>query len=142
MTENSNNSNSSEISDGARGAENRVGSLEELQDRVESGLRRMEMGADGYKDKLPPRLIAAIQEAPLVPEEMLGWPKRPTGILSTREREIVLYVSHGARQPKIAEDLGISVETVKTHLKRIKDKLGAKNTAHMVRLALESEQIE
>jgi len=115
----------------------------ELTDAVTRALVRMEQGADGYKDKLPPKLIAAIQNAPLVDEESLGpiLPIRPE-ILSVREREVVLFLSHGASHKRTAKELDISVETVKSHLKTAKGKLGAKTTLHLIRLALEGGQIE
>jgi len=88
-------------------------------------------------------LIRVIQEAPLVDEATLPIPRPLTKRkLSVREIEVALFVSHGANQPQIAEHLGISVETVKTHMKRVKRKLGAKNTPHMVRRIFEEGYIE
>ena len=112
----------------------------ELVAAVERALARMEMGKEGYKDKLPPKLIRAIQEAPLtdVPESRALNRKA----LSVREREIILFISHGATLTQTAEHLEISVDTVKTHMKRIRDKLGARNTAHAIRLAFEGGWIE
>ena len=116
---------------------------QELTDAVTRALVRMERGADGYKDKLPPKLIAAIQDAPLVDEESLGpiLPISPIR-LSVRECEVVLFLSHGASYSRTAKELDISVETVKSHIKQAKQKLGAKTTSHLIRLALEGDQIE
>ena len=119
----------------------------ELTDLVNRALIRMEMSSDGsaagYRDKLPPKLIARIQNAPLVDEETLGMPRpiSPTR-LSLREIEVVLFISHGATGAQIAKELGISTETVKSHLKRAKAKLGAINTPHLVRRVFENGYIE
>jgi DNA-binding CsgD family transcriptional regulator/uncharacterized membrane protein (UPF0127 family) len=47
--------------------------------------------------------------------------------LSPREREIFRELSKGATNPEIAERLGVSVHTVKSHVKRILLKLDASN---------------
>jgi LuxR family maltose regulon positive regulatory protein len=44
--------------------------------------------------------------------------------ITVREREILLRMSHGHSNKKIARDLGIGPETVKSHAKRIFFKLG------------------
>lgn len=46
------------------------------------------------------------------------------GRLSTRERAVLLLVAEGCTNPQIAEQLGIRLATVKTHLGRISMKLG------------------
>jgi len=57
--------------------------------------------------------------------------------LSKREKEILKYVVHEHTTKKIAEILFISEGTVITHRKHIQAKLGAKNTAGVVRIAME-----
>jgi PAS domain S-box-containing protein len=56
--------------------------------------------------------------------------------LTSREREIVHLVSLGAAGPEIAEDLHISHETVRTHIRNAMGKLGARSRAHLVAKAL------
>jgi PAS domain S-box-containing protein len=60
----------------------------------------------------------------------------PTRPLSRREREVVHLVSLGGSGPEIAEELGISHETVRTHVRNAMDKLGARSRAHLVAKAL------
>src|SRR5688572_22772808 len=56
--------------------------------------------------------------------------------LSKREREILQKVADGATTRLVASDLGISPHTVKTHLERIFEKLGAKDRAQAVAIAI------
>jgi DNA-binding CsgD family transcriptional regulator len=59
--------------------------------------------------------------------------------LSTRERELVTLVARGRTDAQIAEQLYISVRTVRTHLDRIRDKTGCRRRADLTRLALQAE---
>jgi DNA-binding NarL/FixJ family response regulator len=63
-----------------------------------------------------------------------GEPKTPS--LSKREREILQKVADGATTRQVATDLGISPHTVKTHLERIFEKLGANDRAQAVAIAI------
>jgi two-component system response regulator DegU len=56
--------------------------------------------------------------------------------LSRRESEILQKVAYGATVKEVARDLGISPHTVKTHLERIYEKLGANDKAQAVAIAL------
>ena len=57
------------------------------------------------------------------------------GPLSEREREIVALLAGGATAAQIAEQLFLSVNTVRSHLERIRDKTGARRRAELVRYA-------
>ena len=74
----------------------------------------------------------------LVTEE----PGEPTAAgpprLSARERELVTLVARGRTDTQIAEQLYISVRTVRSHLDRIRDKTGCRRRADLTRLALET----
>jgi PAS domain S-box-containing protein len=60
----------------------------------------------------------------------------PPRLLSPREREVAHRVSLGASGPEIADELGISHETVRTHVRNAMEKLGARSRAHLVAKAL------
>ena len=60
------------------------------------------------------------------------------GLLSEREREIVALVAGGATDAQIAERLFLSVNTVRSHLERIRDKTGARRRADLVRYAMQA----
>jgi two-component system response regulator FixJ len=56
--------------------------------------------------------------------------------LTPREREVLARVIAGASNKEAGRKLGISPRTVEAHRARIMDKLGAKNTADLVRIAV------
>ena len=58
------------------------------------------------------------------------------GPLSARQVEVLRLVAIGASAPEIADELCISEATVRTHVKNILERLGAKNRAHAVALAM------
>jgi two-component system nitrate/nitrite response regulator NarL len=69
-------------------------------------------------------------------EEVQYVERRPEAPLSRRESEILQKVAYGATTKEVAHDLGISPHTVKTHLERIFEKLGANDRAQAVAIAL------
>jgi DNA-binding CsgD family transcriptional regulator len=70
-------------------------------------------------------------------------PKRdPLGRpLTGRQRQIMMRLAHGVAYEELAVELGISVDTIKSHMKKIFIRLGAKNGCHAVALAASSHQI-
>jgi predicted ATPase/DNA-binding CsgD family transcriptional regulator len=58
--------------------------------------------------------------------------------LSEREREIMALLAAGATDSQIAERLFLSVNTVRSHLERIRDKTGARRRAELVRYAIQA----
>lgn len=62
--------------------------------------------------------------------------------LSDRELEVLDLVGRGRASREIAADLNLSIKTVESHRLRIKEKLGLRNAADMVRFALEWVSLE
>jgi DNA-binding NarL/FixJ family response regulator len=58
--------------------------------------------------------------------------------LSTREPELATLVAWGLTDAQIAGQLCISVSTVRSHLDRIRDKIGYRRHADLTRLALQA----
>jgi DNA-binding CsgD family transcriptional regulator len=58
--------------------------------------------------------------------------------LTPREREVLKLVTDGASSKEVGRLLRISPRTVEVHRSRIMEKLGAKNAADLVRLAMSS----
>ena len=57
---------------------------------------------------------------------------RPHDELTARERSIVEFIAGGRSNKEIARELGIAPETIKTHLKRIFQKLSAETRTQAV----------
>ena len=62
--------------------------------------------------------------------------------LSPREKQILQRVANGATTKEVAHDLHISPHTVKTHLERIFEKLGANDRAQAVAIAIRKGIVE
>jgi len=63
------------------------------------------------------------------------------GTLSVREMHILEALAEGLSNKMIAKSLSITEETVKSHLKKIYEKLGAADRAHAVAIALRQQLI-
>ena len=111
----------------------------------------IQAGVSGYllKDASPDALVDAARNAVegnavIHPSSRRRSSRRPAGSgdeppptpLSKREREILQKVADGATTRQVANDLGISPHTVKTHLERIFEKLGANDRAQAVAIAI------
>lgn len=54
--------------------------------------------------------------------------------LTPREREVLVQIAQGASNKEAGRHLGISPRTIEVHRARIMEKLGARNTADLVRI--------
>lgn len=68
--------------------------------------------------------------------------KDQTDFLTKREMEVLKLICDGLSSKKICEKLFISINTVETHRKKILMKLNVKNSAGVVKYALENNIIE
>ncbi|MGW0902359.1 response regulator [Streptomyces sp. NPDC002853] len=80
------------------------------------------------------RLIARVLRAPEPPPTGAAGPEG----LSERERQVLALVARGLNNTEIADALGLSPLTAKTHVSRIMGKLGARDRAQLVIVAYES----
>jgi DNA-binding CsgD family transcriptional regulator len=62
--------------------------------------------------------------------------------LTPREHDVLSWVAVGKSAPEIADILHISEFTVGDHLKNVRAKLGTRNNAHSVAVALQSGQLK
>ena len=60
-------------------------------------------------------------------------------ILTDRERQIALLVTHGKTSAEIAKELGLAKSTIETYRKRIYFKLDAKNLADLVMMVTDKK---
>jgi DNA-binding NarL/FixJ family response regulator len=75
-------------------------------------------------------------------EEVQLVDRPPEAPLSPREVEILQKIAYGATTKEVADQLGISFHTVKTHLERIFEKLGANDRAQAVAIAIRQGLVE
>lgn len=61
-------------------------------------------------------------------------------LLTAREREVLAKIANGDSNKEAGRALGISPRTVEVHRARIMDKLGARNTADLMRIVLSESQ--
>jgi DNA-binding CsgD family transcriptional regulator len=67
---------------------------------------------------------------------MAASPFRNNGLLTPREREVLAQLVAGASNKEAGRTLRISPRTIDVHRASIMDKLGARNAADLVRIAL------
>lgn len=92
-------------------------SIENIFEDAESGILKLISSND--RETLKLSILSAINSSN---------PKHSFKELSPRENEIAQLITQGKRQKEIAVELNISVETVKTHAKKIRKKLSSIKT--------------
>ena len=121
----------------------------------------LKAGARGFllKDAGPELLVQAIEAAargdaliaPSVTARLLatfsnsraGTPRpQPIEPLTVREEEVLVTVARGRTNAEIADELYISLSTVKTHLASLMNKLGARNRVEIAMWAYETGRID
>ncbi|MEP7256456.1 MAG: response regulator transcription factor [Ferruginibacter sp.] len=116
--------------------------------------KMVENGASGYilKNSSKEELIKAIHavhegyiyfsgEVGMALQEYQKISKAELPALTSREKEILELIAEGFTNPQIAEKIFLSPFTVDSHRKNILAKLGVKNTASLIRLAVEKKLI-
>lgn len=110
---------------------------------VAASVRAMKRGAVDFLEKPVPaaELLAAIAEAISRGEaarresDELAALRALVATLSGRQREVWLRVASGQLNKQIAAEVGIVERTVKLHRAKAMEKLGAKSTADLARIA-------
>ena len=120
----------------------------------------LKAGARGFllKDAGPELLVQAIHAAangdaliaPNVTVRLLAAfsdtrlgrpPSQPVEPLTGREEQVLITVAQGRTNSEIADELHISLSTVKTHLASVMAKLGARNRVEIVMWAYETGRV-
>lgn len=120
-----------------------------LADRpqVEDAVTAMKMGATDVIGKPidTDQLLAVVGDA-LRREVQIGGPHggrrsiegRGFDQLTPREREVLELITNGQSNKEAGRELGISPRTIEVHRARVMEKLGARNTADLMRIVLTS----
>lgn len=116
--------------------------------------KMVENGASGYilKNSSKEELIKAIHavhegyiyfsgEVGMALQEHQKISKAELPVLTSREKEILELIAEGFTNPQIAEKIFLSPFTVDSHRKNLLAKLAVKNTASLIRLAVEKKLI-
>jgi DNA-binding NarL/FixJ family response regulator len=82
------------------------------------------------------RLLAAFSESTSQP------PAQPIAPLTDREEEVLLAVARGRTNTEIADELHISLSTVKTHLTALMNKFGVRNRVELAMWAYETGRVK
>lgn len=110
----------------------------------------LDNGASGYliKNAMPDEVLAGIETVVageiFLCHEIDLLMKRPPEKniwLSQRERELLKLISEGLTNGEIADKIFLSPETIRGYRKNLLLKLGAKNTAVLVKMAIEQKLI-
>lgn len=114
--------------------------------------KMMENGASGYilKNSSKEELITAIHavnngsiffsgEVGQALKEYQKYSATELPVLTPREKEVLQLVAEGFTNPQIAEKIFLSPFTVDSHRKNLLAKLNVKNTATLVRFAIENK---
>jgi DNA-binding NarL/FixJ family response regulator len=112
------------LDSGARGYALKAGAMDELVAAIE---RVAEGGS--YVDPRLDRILFSPRATANVPQ------------LSPRERQIMHLMAEGLTAEKIAAEITVSVETVRTHVRNTIRKLQARNRVHAIAIALERGEI-
>jgi two-component system invasion response regulator UvrY len=117
-------------------------------------LRCLKAGASGYltKDTASDELTLAVERilsgkkyvSPNLADKLArhlnqGTPKLPHELLSDREDQVMRYIASGKTAAEIAADLNLSVKTINTYRNRILKKMQIKNSAELIRYAVQNQ---
>ncbi len=124
------------------------------EDRI--AVRFLQAGASGYVNKgsASDQLVEAIKMvhhggkfissklAQKLAHNFLYSERPPHELLSDRQYQVLCMIGAGKTVSEIAAEMILSVKTISTHRTHILEKLNLKNTAQLIRYALENKLIE
>lgn len=103
------------------------------KNEVLMALRAVNEGSSYFSSDVSAQIVSQLQQ-----KAQPNQPKtKPSEKLSDREIEILSLIAKEYSSPQIGEKLFISPRTVDSHRRNMLDKLGLKNTAGLVRYAIE-----
>lgn len=118
------------IRKGAQGYVLKDADVEEIAEAIQSVVS----GKSYLSDKASKVLIDILRSGQKPPSQS----NNTIHILSLREKEILHYIINGYTNKEIAEKLNLSSRTIDAHRRNILQKTGCKNTAALVKWAIEN----
>ena len=116
------------IQDGAAG----YLSKEAYRDEIVAGVVACARG----EDVLPPELVTSLTA------QVRQHAQSPAPSLSDRERQILRMIADGKSVPEMATELFLAQTTVKTHIRRLYEKLGVSDRGAAVARAMRNQLLE
>lgn len=104
-------------------------------DLLEQAVRAAAAGDALIAPNITVRLLAAFADA-----HVADAPAQPLDALTDREEQVLVTVARGLSNTEIANELHISLSTVKTHVASLMSKLGARNRVEIAIWAYESRR--
>lgn len=104
---------------------------QEATEKILAAVRHIMTGGIYVSDRVQARILENLAEGRAEAGEY------PLGVLSARELEVLRLVGRGYSTSEIARDMNRSVKTIEAHRANIKEKLHLKNSAEMVRFAIQ-----
>jgi len=90
------------------------------------------VGAAGGESFIPPLMLRTVLRRLTVTRSPAPIARSLFSVLTEREREVLNYAASGLSRADIADEMGLSLNTVRTHLQRIMKKLGVNTTLEAV----------
>ena len=98
--------------------------LKELsKDQLEIAIKSVAGGAAWLDPKVANRVLSSVPKSTAAPVPDIIQVIHPESPLSQREADVLRLVIDGASNQEIADKLGLSIETIKTHMRHIMEKL-------------------
>ncbi len=104
---------------------------QEMTNNVIRAIRRVLAGRTFVSDDMVDAFVGRLSE------KEAEAPQDPVKKLSNRELEVFGLIGKGVKSSEIAGRLNVSVKTVGTYRENIKKKLNAKNSGHLMKMAIE-----
>ena len=103
-----------------------------------SAIKKVHQGQSYFSEEVTQTIMKSLVN------KRKGSSKRSPGtpIVSRREREVLELIVREFTTPEIAEELNISLKTVESHRRSLLTKLNVRNTAGLVRVAVEHELVD
>tara|TARA_R110002072_G_scaffold182067_5_gene338243 strand:+ start:1089 stop:1724 length:636 start_codon:yes stop_codon:yes gene_type:complete len=121
-----------------------------VNDSSDLVFQSLQNGAVGYllKGNTPSKLLESIKEvfeggspmSPSIARKVIGsFQNKDPYKLSDREKQVLQKLCNGSNNSKIAEELFVSVNTVKAHIKNIYEKMHVHSRAEVVAQAIKNK---